>query len=144
VLGQDIYLRAEQRQKLSTGAAVNAIIDFLNHHDDISHVLIEKSASGPTMIGTLRALRGLAHEGDLAEEYQFFRPWTVQGESKPQRAKGVVSIVADGRVFIPNEQEFGEMEYWLAEITGFPRRRRDDRVDCMTQALKFIESKPYG
>jgi predicted phage terminase large subunit-like protein len=144
VLGQNIYLRTEQRQKLSVGAAVNAIIEFLDHHNDISEVLIEKSASGPTMIGTLRALRGLAHEVDLPEEYQFFRPWTVQGESKPQRARGVVSIVADGRVFIPNEQEFGEMEYWLAEITGFPRRRRDDRVDCMTQALKFIESKPYG
>lgn len=145
VKDEGVYLRDEQRQKLSADAAVMAIKNYIDHHqEEIRAVLIEKSASGPTMIGTLRALLGLSHEADIEERYQFVRAWTVQGESKPQRARGVLSVVAAGRVYIPNPDEMGEMNYWLDEITGFPKRRRDDRVDCLTQALKFVESKPFG
>lgn len=144
VQGLDMYLRLELRQKLSAGAAVNAIYDFCQRYPEIFAVLIEKSASGPTMVGTLRALMGLAHEGELEEKYRKIRAWTVQGESKKQRAKGVVSVAAAGRIYIPNELEFAEYEYWLAEVCGFPRRRRDDRVDCLTQAIRFVESRPFG
>jgi phage terminase large subunit-like protein len=140
-----LYLRTEVRDKLSEGAAVNAIINFLDHYrDEVCAILIEKSASGPTMIGVLRALLNLAHECDLEECYQLVRPWAVQGESKVQRAKGALPVVAANKVVIPSEQEFGEFDYWLAEVTGFPRRRRDDRVDNLTAAVKFKESKPFG
>lgn len=144
VKGLDAYLRTEHREKLSATVAVNAIHDFCLRYPEIFAVLIEKSAAGPTMIGTLRALMGLAHEVEIEEQYRKVRAWSVQGEKKIQRARGVVSVVSAGRVYIPNELEFAEFSWWLDEVCGFPRKRRDDRVDCLTQALRFVESRPFS
>jgi hypothetical protein len=144
VLGPNVYLREELRQKLSAGAATMAIYQYVQLHPNIICTLIERSAAGPTMITSLRNLLGVPHEDQAPEAFRKVRAWRVQGESKRQRAKGVVHIVQAGRVYIPNELEFGEYEYWLMEVCGFPRRRRDDRVDCLTQALRYVESKPFG
>ncbi|MDY0004693.1 MAG: hypothetical protein RBU30_25580, partial [Polyangia bacterium] len=143
VLGQDRYLREEIRRKMGVGASISTVTALRDHYPDLAAILIVKAANGPTVIAAARAILGIADEECQPWEYQFVRDWSVQGETKEQRARVVVHIPAAGRVYVPDEQEYGDQEYWLLEVCGFPNRRRDDRVDCFTAAMSFLERNPF-
>lgn len=138
--GLDYYLLAQVRQKLGVSATIAAVKDVIEHYSEqLACVLIESKANGPTVIAGVRAVCGLAAEEKLPRTHQFIRDWGVQGESKTQRAEGIAYVAEAGRVYIQDERENGELEYWLNEVCGFPGRTRDDRVDTMTMALTFLE-----
>jgi len=140
-----LYLICQLRQKLNVSASIRALVDLIPAYEaDIARILIESKANGTTVINGLRAVLGIADEGDLPKTHQFVRAWDVQGETKIQRAKVSVGVAEAGRVYIQDEQENGEMIYWLAEVCGFPNRTRDDRVDTLTMAMTYLERHPRG
>lgn len=104
----------------------------------LRRALIEGKANGPSAVAVLQADPVI---GRLIES----RP--VQGETKPQRAKAHEHTIAGGHIYLPPKQhpyEWVDLE-WLPLVCGFPRKRHDEDVDCLTQALLwFTENKPTG
>jgi len=139
-LGRDCYLVQQVRQKINSASSIQVLVQLVQQHgDQLACILIEKAANGPSIIAGLRAVLNVAAEEKLPREHQFVRDWSVQGETKRQRAEAISYVPASGRVYIQSEHENGEQHYWLAEVCGFPNRTRDDRVDTMTMALTFFE-----
>ena len=130
---RDRYLIRQIREKLGVGATIQTTMRAIEEYRP-DRVYIEKSANGPSVISAVKAELGLPDK-----DRTYVVDVSVQGESKTQRAVAASPIVEAGRVYIPDWEEHGEMEYWLAEICGFPGRRRDDRVDTMTMALLELE-----
>jgi len=127
VHGRDRYLLREIRQKMGLAASIEAVRELRQHHSDLLRILIERSANGPSVIQAVQA------------EIEGVEGISVQGESKIQRASACTAAVEMGHVYLPDPQEYPWVEYWLAEVTGFPGRRRDDRVDAFTMAMIWIE-----
>lgn len=142
----NLYLIKEVREKVGVAASVVLVKDLIEQYDhNLARILIESKANGPTVINALRAVTDRAQEAELPRKYQFIRDWNVQGETKEQRARACVHVAEGGQVFIPWEGENGEIaQYWLPEVTGFPNRTRDDRVDCLTMALTYFDRHPDG
>jgi len=132
--GLDRFLLLQIRQKLNVAASIHALIDLIDRTDGLHGVFLEKAANGPSVIAGLKA-----HYGLEPNDESFIRGISVQGESKIQRAEAANRVVTEGRVYIPDPQENGEVGYWLQEVCGFPARTRDDRVDTMTMALIQME-----
>jgi phage terminase large subunit-like protein len=135
-LGRDRYLLEQYRQKMGVAASVQLMLDLIRRTEGLRKVLIERAANGLTVISTSRVELGFAADDD-----SFIKAVTVQGESKIQRAEAANVIVSDESrwVYIGDPEQYGDMYWWLQEITGFPGRTRDDRVDTMTMALNEME-----
>ncbi|MBI4815195.1 MAG: hypothetical protein HY791_02980 [Deltaproteobacteria bacterium] len=92
--------------------------------------LVENKANGPAVEAILR---------DKIPGLLLIEP---QG-SKVQRAIAVQPYIEAGNVFLPIEvlapwigdPKNPHPESWLGEVTSFPRAKRKDRVDSMSQAL---------
>jgi len=137
VAGDRYYLLGEVRERMGLGQQIETIKHLYARYSAIYRAcLIEKSANGPSVIAALES------------EIPGITPISVQGESKIQRASAVVPVVEAGRVFIPNPEEYPWVTHWLAEVCGFPGRRRDDRVDTLSQAIIWLEehrrSRPFS
>jgi predicted phage terminase large subunit-like protein len=149
-MGDLRYLVRQERKPLGRQASEDMIIELLELFPQIRKVLIERAANaadkkrGPTgerapgVIKTLKARLGIPENDD-----QFIEGIVVQGRSKVQRAMDVLPIVSANRVVIPDENEYGDFNYWLSEVTGFPGPKRDDRVDTMTMALDEMERADF-
>jgi predicted phage terminase large subunit-like protein len=95
---------------------------------DLSIVLIEKKSNGPTAVKYLQAIYGALIEG-----------YSVQSESKIQRAKAVAPSAQLGRVHIPAPGVCPWVaKEWIPEVCGFPGKRHDDRVDTFSQAAGHV------
>lgn len=144
----DYYLLQQVRKKMGPSVAINLLVQIIRQRMEMGKlacVLIENKANGPTVIHGVRALLNLSHEEKLPGTHQFIRPWDIQGEKKDQRARAISYVTKAGRVYIPDEHEDGDMRYWLNEVTGFPNKTFDDRVDTMVMALTFFErSAQFG
>jgi predicted phage terminase large subunit-like protein len=139
---KNFYLVEEIRSRMNVVASINTCKQvFEKYGNRMTCMLIEAAANGPTVINSLRAIMGLAYEVNRKWKYQRVRDWKVQGETKIQRAEAVAYVVESARVFIPDPLEYGEMNFWLDEVCGFPNRRRDDRVDTLTMALAAGEKE---
>jgi hypothetical protein len=149
-MGDLRYLIQQERKPLGRQASEDMIVELLKLFPQIRKVLIERAANaadkkrGPTgerapgVIKTLKARLGIPENDD-----QFIEGIVVQGRSKVQRAMDVLPIVSASRVVIPDENEYGDFNYWLSEVTGFPGPKRDDRVDTMTMALDEMERADF-
>ena len=134
VLGADRYLEKQIREKVGLAASIQLVKELPDHFPGLALILIEKKANGPSVISAVKALWLIPDDDD-----SFVKGINVQGEDKQQRAIACLPIIAGGRVYVPDPNEYGDMEYWYSEVCGFPGRRRDDRVDTMTMALLELE-----
>ncbi len=129
---QDYFLIRQERRKAGLVASIELTREMIKICDSskLAKVLIEKAANGPSVIQALTTEFGSLIEGV-----------SVQGESKTQRATALTPVVEAGRVYLPDPEVYNWVEYWLGEVTGFPGRRRDDRVDTFSLALLYFEKK---
>jgi predicted phage terminase large subunit-like protein len=123
--GQDRFLIEQVRKKLSFTATRDAIRKVYSRHPDASAVIIEDAANGPAIIDELR------------KEIPIIVPITPLG-SKYARAMSIQPIAEAGCIYIPGWWSEEMRTDWLKEISGFPKRSHDDRVDTMSQAITYM------
>jgi len=127
-LGTDYYLLDEIRARMSFTETCRAIRRMSAKWPRSYTKLIEAKANGDAIVDHLkRELNGL----------MLLNP---EG-GKITRANAIEPIWEDGRIHIPNIELAPWIVDWLDEITGFPNKMNDDRVDAMSQALIYLESK---
>ncbi len=123
--GPNRYLIEEVRGRMSFTATRDAIRAVYARHPDTAAILIEDKANGPAIIDALK------------NEIRIIVPVEPLGGKVP-RAKAVQPIVEGRCVFLPGNWPDAQREDWLKEVTGFPRRTHDDRVDGLSQALNYM------
>lgn len=63
-------------------------------------------------------------------------------EDKLTRLIRHTDYIHTGQLLIPCVEQCSTVDDWIVEIVGFPRRKWNDRVDTLTQALDFLRA-PY-
>jgi predicted phage terminase large subunit-like protein len=127
--GDDRYLLARYHGKIGLAATVEKIRRQVERWPDISKVLIEGKANGPSAVAMLSTDPGIARRLESIP---------VQGETKEQRALSALAGLR-GRIYLPDPNEYPWVRLnFLPEVLGFPRKRHDDDVDAMTQALIWL------
>lgn len=123
--GTDRFLIEEIRGRMSFTKTKEALRLVYGRHRDCNAVLIEDAANGPAIIDELKT------------EIPIIIPVTPLG-SKLARSMAIQPIAEGLCIYIPPSWSDDEREDWLKEIAGFPKRKHDDRVDAMTQALNYM------
>jgi hypothetical protein len=149
--GEDYYLLWRYNMRIGLADSVSAIKKNIDDWTPdgpmykelglscrgIMRELIEGKANGPSAVAMLRADPQIAR---LIES----RP--VQGEDKPQRARAHEGKAKGGHIYLPpKSSRYGWVDAeWLPLVCGFPRKRHDEDVDVMTQALLWFDENPAG
>lgn len=121
-VGDDFYLMDAYFTTMSFVATLDAARTFFIRYPDASVRIVEKKANGPAIVSSMQAeFSGLLLAEPRAE--------------KKARAVAVTPAFAAGRVYIRAGQDWTQevKEEWYR----FPKRRHDDNVDAMTQALAY-------
>ena len=109
---------------------------------DVQDVLVEKKAQGTAVVDRLRKLLG--EEDPLRPVFVSKRtgrrlhPRLILLEpegGKAARGRAAMPAVENGMVYVLDGAPW--LEAWVAEVSGFPLARRDDRFDTLTQALNY-------
>jgi len=140
--GLDRYLIAQVREKLNQIQSGNMIAEQFEKWPKIHKILIEEAANGPDVIADLQTV----------VPRRVLEAVPVRGKgSKIKRAISCQRIVSDeepGRVYLPPKNGrpwvATDKGNFMAEVCGFPNRRRDDQVDAMTQALNWLRTRKPG
>jgi predicted phage terminase large subunit-like protein len=111
------------RDKLAFPQLV-ARVQTLHAHHDPQTILVEDSASGASLIQSLRQdsnlpIKAIRPEGD-----------------KITRLNLLTGIIESGHVILPPQAPW--IDDFILEITRFPRAKHDDQVDSLTQALAWM------
>ena len=105
------------------------LLEWIRHSSrtyKIDKLLIESKASGISAAQDLRARHG--------REGYSIQLVTPTGD-KVARALSVQPILSQGLVYAPN-RDFAEL--LITQAAVFPKGKRDDAVDSMTQALRYL------
>lgn len=124
--GLDRFLLEQIRERLSFTETLNAVLDMAGRFPNQCAVLVEGTANGPAILDALRRV-----VPNLIE----VNPGPA---SKSARAYSVQPIAQGHCVYLPGHWTPKQIDDWLKEVTGFPKRAFDDRVDTMTQALNYM------
>ncbi len=148
--GDDYYLLWRYNMKIGLADSVSAIqkniADFssggpafesLDLNRGLMRVLIEGKANGPSAVAMLRSSPEIA---------RLIESMPVQGEDKVQRARAHELKAKLGQIYLPpKSSRFGWVDAeFLPLVCGFPRKRHDEDVDAMAQALLWFDSNPSG
>jgi len=101
-----------------------ARVQSLHDHYRAHTILVEDSASGTSLIQSLRQ--------DSVLPIKAIRP---EGD-KITRLNLLTGLIESGHVILPPEAPW--LDDFLLEITRFPRAKHDDQVDSFTQALAWM------
>lgn len=123
--GAAFYLIDELRARLSVTQAVAAIQALAQRYPQVGDWLIEKKANGEAIIDMLR---------DKVPGIMGIDPRS----SKQARAAACAPWVEEGRAYLPEGHVADWIDEWIDEWAAFPRGRHDDRVDCGSQAMRFL------
>lgn len=117
-------------------------------------VLIELKAAGPSVINDLtkRLRDGKIRNPDGSAKLVIVEPIKVDsGDSKETRAAAMVSSWSNGLVHVldgapwlyPKVTAGGKLidEGFISEVCTFPRSRKNDRVDALSQLMAFYANK---
>jgi hypothetical protein len=145
--GEDYYLLWRYNRKIGLADSIEAIkknaADWTG--DDLplkvmrplSRVLIEGKANGPSAVAVLQSDPQIAR---LVESVP------VQGEDKGQRARAHERTARDSHIYLPPKSSryaWVDAE-WIPLVCGFPRKRHDEDVDCLSQALLWFTQNRAG
>lgn len=121
--GARMYLRHETRGLMGFSASKKAMRDMTRSFPSTHAKLVEDKANGPAIIDELK--------NDISGIIAATDPGGVLAQ-----AWAAQSFVEAGGVYVPSVEDWPEVEEWLDEICGYPKRAHDDRVASFTQAVK--------
>lgn len=122
VKGSTAWFIDEERGQWDFLQSCQAVVRMRNKWPQATAHLFEKKANGPAVRTVVKGLL----PGVLMIE---------PNGSKIQRATACQPFVSAGNVIVPENDMAPWVVDWIAETTGFPFMKKDDRVDAMTQAL---------
>ena len=134
--GWNYFLIDQYREHVDFDSTVQAVIGMTQKHRTVGKILVEDKANGPAVISVLEK----RWPGRLEK--------AVPKRSKTDRAVAVTPFFGDpakgrtGNVFFPHESIPGYAwvgKDFLPEVIRFPRGKHDDQVDCMSQALTYLQ-----
>lgn len=129
-VGADVYLLEEVHERLGFTASKQAVIDMTGRNPLAMRKLVEDKANGPAIIDSLKKdIPGLI-------------PVEPDG-SKLARAHAVTAQWESGNVWLPHPDIAPWVTDFVEELTTFPAGANDDRVDAMTQALRYLYGGSY-
>jgi predicted phage terminase large subunit-like protein len=131
--GADFYLLDQAHARLDFPATLQAI-RALNERATVrlgvppNGVLVEDKANGSAVLSVLkREIPGMI---------------AINPEGgKEGRAAAVAPMIEAGNVLLPMVEEQPWVEDTLVEFVTFPAAKHDDRVDCASQALLWLQRK---
>jgi predicted phage terminase large subunit-like protein len=128
MVGANYYLLDEIRARMSFTETTRAIKRLTAKWPRARAKLVEAKANGDAIVDYLKAdvsgLKLIEPEG-----------------GKEARASAVEPLWEAGNVWLPTPELAPWINDWVDEVSGFPGRIDDDRVDSMTQALVFLDRK---
>jgi predicted phage terminase large subunit-like protein len=126
-VGRKAYLLDEVRGQWEFAHALEAFVEFCRRWPDARPKYIEDKASGP-------ALESLVKRA--IDDIEMVDPKAWGG--KVERLYACQAYIQAGNLYVPHPDTcawVGGEDGWLAEVTRFPNRKHNDRVDTLTQAL---------
>jgi len=123
------YLIDEFVDKCDFVGQMQLIRRAVDTHPNIKTILIEKMATGDPMEAVLRTQIDIPFIGIQ-----------VRGTSKEDRLSATLPDFENGLILFPHHELYGKS--WITEtikeITDFPKGKNDDRVDCLSQAINWL------
>lgn len=132
--GANKYLLDQYRAQANFPNTKRAIIDLTMKWSEYSTILIEDKANGPAIIA------------ELTDKISGILEWDPGGKSKVERAVACEPQLEAGNVYLPHPALATWVEDFIDRCAKFPKVKKDDEIDAMTQALiylKGIESNNY-
>jgi predicted phage terminase large subunit-like protein len=127
--GGRFYLIDEYRGKWGFVETKARIESAVRQYPRTKRILIEDKANGPAIMDALR--------GTLGNRLVPVQP----DGSKVARAHAVAGLIEAGRVVIPDPASAPWVHGFLTECTEFPTGAHDDRVDTVSQALRYLSKR---
>ena len=124
--GLDWWRLDEINEKLDFRSSKDAIRIMYQKWPTVAFVLVENKANGPALIS------------DLRDEIPVLVPFSTKMDSKIVRVLNIQAFVQNKHLWLPIDAPWREA--YIKELTGFPRRSRDDRVDETSQLLIHTKS----
>jgi predicted phage terminase large subunit-like protein len=124
-VGRRIYLLHERRGIMGYSASKKAMREVSLSFPAAAAKLVEDKANGPAIIEELRSeLDGIIAASDPGGVLS--QAWAAQ------------PFVEGLAVYLPDVADWPEVNDWLDEVCGYPKRQNDDRVAAFTQAVKRL------
>lgn len=143
-LGRSFVLHDDTEPREYTDA--EAAIVRLVCEWDVEEVLVEAKAQGTAVVSRIKKLiedEDPDHPAFVSKRTgRRLHPRLVLLEpdgGKPARGRACMPAVENGTVYIL--EGAGWVEPWVAEVSGFPLARRNDRFDSLTQFLNYYEHR---
>ncbi len=125
--GSDFYLFPHcVRDRLDFDKTVKAFKGLTLHYPQARSKIVEDKANGPAVISHLRS------------KIPGIKPYNPK-DSKEGRVQAILPYLEAGNIWIPDEKEYPWVREFLRECAGFPKGKKDDQVDAMTQAILNLE-----
>lgn len=132
LLGPDHYLIDQVLRRMSFTETIDAILGLLKGYPMIDGVVVENKANGPAIIDSMNAsVPGIV-------------PFNPGRDSKTARAVASTYVIRSGHVYLPNPAVVAFAPALIATLTKFPRVKKDDEVDALTQALLSLRDTARG
>jgi predicted phage terminase large subunit-like protein len=127
-IGNQYYLLHQVRDRLGLSATCTQIMHMSLRYPKAYQKIIEDKANGPAVVDSLKnKLNGLK---------------LVNPEGgKEARANAVEPLWEAGQVHIPHPNKLSWVSDFEEELVTFPAAMNDDQVDCMTQALNYLQHR---
>lgn len=136
--GPDCYLLAQVHRKMEFAECLEAIRQMVvyaeaTYKKPLRFIVVEEKANGPKIISAMqKELRGVIG-------------YNPQGETKEGRARAIQPMFIAAQIYLPDPDCFPWVRVELIpELKYFPRWRRDDQVDALTQALLTVQQHSGG
>lgn len=121
------YLLEQVRAQMGFTTTVRSVRDLHQAWPRATAILVEDKANGTAVMNTLKS----TVPGIVAVEPE---------GGKIARANACAPLVEAGNVWLPLDADAPWVEGFMDECCGFPRKKNDDQVDAMTQALNYLHS----
>jgi predicted phage terminase large subunit-like protein len=128
-IGANFYLIEQVHGHFDFPATVYQVLAMAKRHPDATAKLVEDKANG---IGVVQVLAASC-PGVVAVDPR---------GGKHARASASAALIEAGNVWLPHPEVPGHEwvdQTFLPEVLSFPRSKNDDQVDCMTQALLYLQ-----
>lgn len=152
--GQERFVFDDRTAVMGIEAMYAAVKETVNAWPVVGRVLVELKAAGPSVIA---ALDRMIRDGEIVDAEGNPRVVVVEAinvpahEDKESRAMGMQPSWAQGLIYVldgaawlyPRVASGGRVvdEGFINEITSFPRSKRSDRVDAMSQLMAYYRER---
>lgn len=122
------YLVQRLKQRMSFTRTLEAVLQMVAQHPDVSAVLVEDKANGSAVIDVLK------------ERISGLVPVDPRG-GKVSRAMACQADQEGGAIWLPHESIQPEILEMVEELSLFPNANHDDEVDSLTQAITWLKTR---